>query len=437
MFSLIYSHVCGKKGNRAGKPTTKRIRRTVESVYRDLGSYFFRRAHRMSYSCFWKLHELLKDGIAGALRNKSQKQRVKRMAFLKRGPGRKVTNPHPLPQNGLIHTSVRLAVALRYFAGGAFYDLAPLYGVGMTDVKLSVWYVVWAVNALKSLEIEYPSDHQEQLAIAKEFEKCSDAGFSRCAGAVDGVLLWLHRPTERDCIKSKVDSSKYRCARKHKFGFNLQCVSDVRGRIRDFSITFPASSSDVLAFEASGLYKKMALGNFLAPNLCIFGDNAYINTPFLATPYPNVHEGEKDWYNFYHSQLRIRVECCFGMWVQRWAILQAAIPCGIRLHRAIDLSLCLAKLHNFCIDAGDTEIADGLFRDLHNVRTAEGGSIPLEIDPVTGSRIPRQLLGTGHHRLDYPPGRSGYESMVLPREEMLNEVIATRMQRPTVSARRH
>jgi hypothetical protein len=63
----------------------------------------------------------------------------------------------------------------------------------------------------------------------------------------------------------------------------------------------------------------------------LFGDNAYLNSPFLATPYPNVSGGYKDAYNFFHSQLQIRVEYAFGMFVQSWGILQSAIPKGISI----------------------------------------------------------------------------------------------------------
>ena len=47
----------------------------------------------------------------------------------------------------------------------------------------------------------------------------------------------------------------------------------------------------------------------------LFGDNAYLNTPYMATPFTNVagdpNRVAEDSYNFYHSQLRIRIECAF------------------------------------------------------------------------------------------------------------------------------
>jgi hypothetical protein len=45
----------------------------------------------------------------------------------------------------------------------------------------------------------------------------------------------------------------------------------------------------------------------------------------MATPFPNVSGNENmksmDNYNFYHLQLRIQIECAFGMLVQKWGIL--------------------------------------------------------------------------------------------------------------------
>ena len=59
--------------------------------------------------------------------------------------------------------------------------------------------------------------------------------------------------------------------------------------------------------------------------LFFWGDNAYLNMSYMAAPFPNVSgdpaQKSKDDYNFYHSQLRIQVECAFGMIFQRWAML--------------------------------------------------------------------------------------------------------------------
>jgi hypothetical protein len=65
--------------------------------------------------------------------------------------------------------------------------------------------------------------------------------------------------------------------------------------------------------------------------LCLFGNNAYINTAFMATPYSSTKGGTRDAYNFYHLQLQINIECTFGCFVQCWGILWTAMPQNLLL----------------------------------------------------------------------------------------------------------
>ncbi len=418
-----------KKGNRNGQKAFERTRQSVHDVYYQQGDYYFRRAHRMSFQSFWQLYQLLKDGIEMAhSRDKAARRKPQRG---------KPRNRSPHVPNGRIHTSVRLAVALRYFAGGSFYDLAPLYGVGTTDATNSVWYVVEAINRHPLFAINYPSDHEIQREIASQFEEKSQAEFKCCAGAVDGVLIWIHRPTDKDCKLSTCDSGKFFCSRKHKFGLNCQAVSDCRGRILDVSIRYPGSGSDLLAFEGSKLFQNLETEGFLAPGLCLFGDNAYVNTPYMATPFPNTSGGPKDWYNFFHSQLRIRVECSFGILSQRWGILRAALPKGISLRKSVRLVTALAKLHNFCI--GQT-IEPSLGKDENNIKRSHLGSVPMEPVQGTGEMGPRQLIGGGHHFDDYTRHcrnlLHSYKT-VLPRESMLGHIVKEGYRRPQAIPRRH
>ena len=55
--------------------------------------------------------------------------------------------------NRKIDTTVRLAIALCFFAGGSICDIAPLYGVGRPDAFASVWMVVGAVHCCHVLKL--------------------------------------------------------------------------------------------------------------------------------------------------------------------------------------------------------------------------------------------------------------------------------------------
>ncbi len=159
---------------------------------------------------------------------------------------------------------------------------------------------------------------------------------------------------------------KYLCGCKHKFGLNCQAVADCRGRIIDISIKYGGAPSDCSSFEASKLHTRLENGLMKKDGdnerFVLFGDNAYLNTLYMATPFTNVAGDPncvaEDNYNFYHSQLRIRVECAFGMLMQRWGLLWMAIPRNIGVSKVVALVVALAKLHNFCI--GESNVHERL-----------------------------------------------------------------------------
>jgi hypothetical protein len=73
------------------------------------------------------------------------------------------------------------------------------------------------------------------MTIAKGFEEKSEVGFFNCAGCIDELLIWTHKPSEEDAKTAGVGRKNILCGRKGKFGLNCQTISDVRGRILDIS----------------------------------------------------------------------------------------------------------------------------------------------------------------------------------------------------------
>ena len=436
-----------KRGSRYGVCARKRERRSVRSIYECLGDIYFRRAYRMSYHSFCKLHEQLKDGIGVAHQQhlaKMKRQRRKRnIGGRGRGRGSTINNKPPIP-NGHICSSVRLASALRYFCGGSPCDIMAKYGLSHTETMYSVWYVVESTNKLAEWYITYPGDKDIQKRIAAEFKEKSSVDFDVWAGAIDGLLIWINKPSRNEAKAVKIDQQKFYCGRKHKFGLNCQAVCDVRGRFLDISITYGGATSDLLAFEDSALYKRLQDG-VLAEGLVLFGDNAYLNSSFMATPYPNTTGGPKDNYNFYHSQLRIRIECAFGMLVQRWGILRMAMPIGISIKKTIALVNALAKLHNFCIDEVDgnsTTINESLAEDVVNMEMNGSGYVPMlpnaEIRNVMEVEVntPNDLMGGGQHFDDVPrENRRNRDEKRLPRTQLCNWVASKHAVRPSANRR--
>ena len=101
---------------------------------------------------------------------------------------------------------------------------------------------------------------------------------------------------------------KFERGRKEEFGLNGQAVCDAEGKMQDTSILHPGSTSDpLIALHLRECpVPEVGSGHF-DPGLCLFGDNAYMKTPFMATPDTALSNGTKDAYSLYHFQLQIQI----------------------------------------------------------------------------------------------------------------------------------
>jgi DDE superfamily endonuclease len=356
-----------------------RVRRTMDSIFKQYGPYYVRRAYRMTEEAFWQLHVLLQPF----------------MTSTRRKPGCRTKKHKNGGMNGLISTEIRLSAAIRYFAGGRPDDIAISHGIAHSEVFNSVWKVVDAVNACDALAFGFPECHEKQKALALAFKSQSACSIDCCVAATDGLMIWIERPSVKGCEAAHCGAKKFFCGRKHKFGLNLQGTCDAEGRFLDVSIAHPASTSDFLAFTTSRLHKMIEVPGFLAPGLAVFGDSAYVNNGYFVTPFKNVKSGVRDSFNFYQSQLRITIECCFGMFVGRWGLLRRALPQAMSLKKVVGLTLCLVRLHNFCIDkrGKDQKLLAPLASDALEILNHGGIA-------ADGSHCPPDLLDGGNHHDD-------------------------------------
>jgi hypothetical protein len=206
----------------------------------------------------------------------------------------------------------------------------------------------------------------------------------------------------------------------------MQAVCDSKMKFLDVSILQPASASDYLCFLTSDLSRNMNEG-ILDNNLCLFGDNAYVNQTYMATPYSNVGLGSKDNYNFYHSQLRINIECAFGSLVNRWRVLRSPLSASISIERTVALVMSLCRLHNWCIDYNSSTVPDQLIIDPRSI---------IDIDPINLTR-PEALLNGGAHFDDVVELRrqqlmqnNRNNTTILPREQIHNSLLENGYERP-------
>jgi hypothetical protein len=154
-------------------------------------------------------------------------------------------------------------------------------------------------------------------------------------------------------------------------------------------------------------------------------------------------------------QVRINIECAFGMFVHRWGILRKAIPANIGMKRTTALVMCLGRLHNFCIDsrlASSTadlesvpEVPPALSSDEDEIRIA--GGIILEAQNhqrQTTAPAPEVLLNGGEHFDDVDRGHiraiereAAAGDAVLPRDLLHDLVVVKGLVRPAPAAWRN
>ena len=74
-------------------------------------------------------------------------------------------------------------------------------------------------------------------------------------------------------------------------------------------------------------------GAGLPAGYCLYGDNTYVNKSYMAVPFQAKSNGPKDSYNFYHLQVRINIECAFGILTNRWHLLKTLLSAKISISR--------------------------------------------------------------------------------------------------------
>jgi hypothetical protein len=254
----------------------------------------------------------------------------------------------------VVRPQTKLAIALRYFAGGSPLDLELIYHVVKSSVMNCVWLVVDAINAQLD-NICFPVGDRAKLELLEaEFRAGSHGGFwSGQVGAVDGVHFKMRCPSKHDVS----NPLRYYVTRKAEYAMLAIAVCDYNRRFTFVDISHAPQTHDSLAFEASDLGWLVAQGELPAP-FFLNGDSAFTLGPCMITP---SGEAALDDFDFFQSSNRMAIECAFGILIRRWGVLWR--PLDQRFDRRALLLEALMRLHNFCISKNiedDTRDENGL-----------------------------------------------------------------------------
>ena len=138
----------------------------------------------------------------------------------------------------------RLAIGLRYLAGGAVLDLRLIYCVSSDECYSSIWRVVDAVNS--HIKVEFPLYDEAKLQeLESGFRSRSRKGVWRgCVAAIDGVHFKIANPGS-----SVSNSNKFYVDRKHCFALLCIALCDADRRFLYFDISKTPGTHDSLAWS--------------------------------------------------------------------------------------------------------------------------------------------------------------------------------------------
>jgi hypothetical protein len=125
------------------------------------------------------------------------------------------------------------------------------------------------------------------------------------------------------------------------------------------------------------------------------------------------------------------MECALGMFVGRWGLLRRALSPAMGLKKMVSLTLCLARLHTFCIEQRGSKLLTPLASDAMEALAHDGGGF------VEGN-CPEELLGGGDRDDDTTAvfrrnfGRNLIldDDVVLPRDKLLKLIEDSGFKRP-------
>ena len=304
---------------------------------------------------------------------------------------------HSTSRTGVMSISpeIILHCVVRWLAGGSYLDIRNIAKISVPSFYRVLWVGIGAIRKCDALAFSFPRDPVSARSMASNFAKASSFRVLRgCVGCLDGMLCRIKTHPRSDTRAARF----YHSGHYHAMGVNIQAVCDHLCRFTCICVAAPGAASDVTAFGRTQL--KMWLPE-LPIGYYVIADNAYVPTEHLITPFSGSQKdnADHDSYNYYVSQLRIKIEQAFGLMTTKWRILRT--PLHVKLENVGAVVLAIARLHNFCIsERPDVELAEPV--EPLNVSGGERGflpSDPLPVDipglSVLRGRIVRHIASNG------------------------------------------
>ncbi|KAI2498843.1 nuclease [Fragilaria crotonensis] len=279
---------------------------------------------RMSLASFNKLVDLVRPALT-----------VDELQSRRASSGRKPVMPELV-----------VAMSLRWLAGGQWQDIKKVYGLSRSHFYFLRLKFIHAVMASPVLEITLPdsSDIEALKKLSSQFEAhTSRPVFRGCVGVLDGLTALVKAPSAKEADNV---IAYYSGHYKHD-SLNVQAMSNHCGKFLYFAVAAPGSFPDSKALAMTRLQQWI---DSLPHGYYVLADNAYIVSEHLLIPFSGSQRDvpQNSCFNYFLSQLRIRIEQAFGQFSVKWRIIRKPLETSLATSSLI-LTTC-ARLHNFIID---------------------------------------------------------------------------------------
>jgi len=244
-----------------------------------------------------------------------------------------------------IYPEMVMAIGLRWLGGGSHHDLMDAYNLSKSSVYRSRDTFLDAVIACNALEIRFPQTPLELEDVRKRFAAKSTNNVMRgCVGALDGLLARINQPSNAEC---EGNPRSYHSGHYNDYGLNVQAICDARLRFLFFAVAAPGGTGDLVAYEFLSI-RDIIEG--LPDGIYIVADAAYMLSEHVLVPFTggDRQAADFDTFNYFLSQLRIRIEMAFGLFTTKWRVVRRHLETKLTNSSKV-LEAC-ARLHNFVID---------------------------------------------------------------------------------------
>ena len=292
--------------------------------------------------------------------------------------------------NDPIYPEIVAAVGLRFLGpGDSIAVLADLYGMSISSCKRCINMFLNAIDyntdcVEMRVELPDPSDHSALRNLAQAWSSVSTAFdlFNYNLGCLDGWLPFTEAP-------DVPNAADYFSGHYQSYGLNVQALCDPDLLFLFVAVAAPGKVNDWRAVNrCTGLLQWL---DSLPLKYYSIADNAYSLSRRILVPFEcpelvatgNLREFYRT-YNYYLSQLRIRIEMAFGLLTTKWRIFQRRLI--YKNNKNSKIIRVATKLHNFCIRMKQREGGGriGTIRDHVNIRFSQYGIDTLKSEDSDG-----------------------------------------------------